>query len=320
MKRFFRSIILLFFIFAAAIILWWTNGISAASSSDTKRQPFTIVQGEGTRQVGYALKDAGLIRDPWVFFFLVKLAGFEGRIQAGDFQLAPNQTPQTILSELTKGTQDIWITIPEGLRAAEIATILKTKLPSYDSSWAAKLQTQEGYLFPDTYSFPKDITVDQIITTMEDNFQKKYAEAKAHQTNSLSKNDVVILASIVQREAITPHDMRYVASTLENRLNIGMALGSDVTTEYALGYQTDTKTWWKQNLTVDDLAIDNPYNTRKYAGLPPTPISNPGLVAMEAVVNPPPSDYLYYISDSKGVLHFAKTLAGHNANIQKYGE
>ncbi|MDE2588781.1 MAG: endolytic transglycosylase MltG, partial [Patescibacteria group bacterium] len=223
-----------------------------------------------------------------------------------------------IAENLTHGTFDVWITIPEGKRATEIAEILSQKLSSYNSSFATVLATKEGYLFPDTYSFPTSVTLSQIMQTMEDNFNKKYAEAAKNKTVSLTQAQVVNLASIVEREAITPHDMQYVASVLENRLNIGMPLGSDVTLEYALGYQPAEHTWWKKDLTADDLTLNSPYNTRLNAGLPPTPISNPGLTALEAVLNPPQSDYLYYISDSKGVLHFAKTLEEHNTNVKKY--
>ncbi|HSD98514.1 MAG TPA: endolytic transglycosylase MltG [Patescibacteria group bacterium] len=319
MKRFITSLCLLLIILAAAGALWWINGVSAVSGKDAAQKVFVVDRGESTRQIGLDLKNAGLIRDPWVFYLLVKLTGNDGKIQAGDFRLNSSQTPQQIIATMTKGTLDIWVTIPEGKRATEIAEILQKNLPSYDSSWEEKLATQEGYLFPDTYLFPHDTTINQVISIMENNFKAKYAQAQQTQTNKLTQADAVTLASIVEREAISPHDMQYVASTLENRLRIGMALGSDVTIEYALGKQPNGS-WWKQDLTMTDLASNSPYNTRKFAGLPPTPISNPGLVALQAVLNPPASNYLYYISDSKGVLHFAQTLDEHNANIRKYGE
>ena len=319
MKRFSGPIFFILLIGIAASVLWWINGVSAANKTATAQKVFVVDKGEGTRQIGVDLKTAGLIRDPWVFYILVKLGGFDGKIQAGDFRLSASQTPQEIIQTMTKGTLDIWVTIPEGKRATEIAEILKKNLPSYQNSWENKLATQEGYLFPDTYLFPHDTTIDQVISIMENNFKLKYAEAKLTQTNKLTQEEAVILASIVEREAITPHDMQYVASVLENRMDIGMALGSDVTIEYALGQQPDGS-WWKKDLTVTDLNSNSPYNTRKFAGLPPTPISNPGLVALKAVLNPPASDYMYYISDSQGVLHFAKTLEEHTANIKKYGE
>jgi UPF0755 protein len=99
-----------------------------------------------------------------------------------------------------------------------------------------------------------------------------------------------------------------------------MALGSDPTVMYALGYQTDTKTWWKKDLTADDLLVNSPYNTRKNPGLPPGPIANPGLSSIQAALNPAKTDYLYFFADKQGHLHFATTLEGHNANIAKYGQ
>jgi UPF0755 protein len=159
-----------------------------------------------------------------------------------------------------------------------------------------------------------------IISLMKNNFQKKYDSVKDTKTTVLTDAQTIIIASIIEREAIFPEDRPMVASVLINRLNLGMPLGSDPTVMYALGYQADTKSWWKKDLTVDDLAINSAYNTRKNAGLPPTPISNPGLSAIEAALVPAKTNYLYFFSDKQGHLHFATTVEGHNANIQKYGE
>lgn len=319
MKR--LQVLLLFIVvIIAAIFIWWQNGLAAVNPLDKSEKLFVVPKGAGLRTVAYSLKNEELIRDPIVFFLEVKKLNLDGTIQAGDFRLSPSMSTDSIIKTMTHGgAQDIWVTIPEGDRAEEVAAILKDSLPNYSPDWVTALKPHEGYLFPDTYLFPRDANIDTVIAIMTSNFDKKYAEAKRHQTNNLSEKETVNLASIVQREAITPHDMQYVASTLENRLDIGMALGSDVTLEYVLGYQPTEKTWWKKDLNVDDLALQSPYNTRLSAGLPPTPISNPGLVALEAVLNPPQSNYLYYLSDSKGVLHFAVTLDQHNANIKKYG-
>lgn len=314
--------ILLIFIMLiiVGIFFWYQNGLQPVDKNNTSQQLFVVSQGSGLRAIASDLKQANLIKDPTVFFLEVKKLGLDGDIQAGDFRLSPSMTTDEIIKTMTHGTLDVWVTIPEGLRAEEVAAILQKKLPTYNSSWTATLKAHEGYLFPDTYLFPNDANINTVVQIMTNNFDKKWAIAKSQQTNSLSENDAVILASIVQREAITPHDMQYVASTLENRLAIGMALGSDVTVEYVLGYQPDTKTWWKQNLTAADLSVNSPYNTRLNAGLPPAPISSPGLTALEAVMNPPKSNYLYYVSDKNGVLHFAQTLQEHNANVARYGE
>lgn len=290
----------------------------AVDSANKKQEIFVIQKGQGIREISSKLKNEGLIKDPIVFFLLVKKLGLDGKIQAGDFRLSQAMNSTEIAQSLTHGTLDTWVTIPEGERSDEIADTLKKTLPNYNSNWRKLLDQNEGYLFPDTYLIARDSTIQMIIKQMRDNFDIKYATAAQNPTTTLSQNDAVILASIVQREAITESDMKYVASVLENRLNINMALGSDVTLEYALGYQPQEKTWWKKDLTVDDLSLDTPYNTRLNSGLPPTPICNPGLVALSAVFHPVKSDYLYYLSDKNGKLHFAKTLQQHNENIKKY--
>lgn len=318
MRRLLLFIIVLV-IAACGVFLWWKNGIEAVSSNTTL-QRFVVPENFTTNQIAAKLKSEDLIKDQLVFVLLAKKDGFDGKLQSGEFLISQSMNPREILSTVSKGSTQVWVTIPEGLRATEISQILQNKIPTFNSSWTSRLVANEGYLFPDTYLFSKKSTIDEIVSAMKNNFDLKYQEAAANKTASLSQNQVVILASIVQREAITAHDMQYVASVLENRLSIGMALGSDVTLEYALGYQTNEHTWWKKDLSADDLTLQTPYNTRVNAGLPPTPISNPGLVALEAVLNPPQSNFLYYVSDKNGVLHFAATLQQHNANVAKYAQ
>jgi UPF0755 protein len=275
---------------------------------------------EGVREIANNLKAAGLIRDPIVFFLYTRFEGLDKQIQAGDFRLNSAMSMTQVAGGLTHGTLDIWVTVPEGLRSDEIADLLKTKIPSYNESWRLVLDANEGYLFPDTYLIPRDADVNAVVTMMRSNFDKKYAGVENSKTTVLTEAQTIILASIIEREAMFQVDRPLVASVFVNRLNIDMALGSDPTVMYALGFQADTKTWWKKDLTADDLLVDSPYNTRKNAGLPPGPISNPGLSSIQAALAPSKTDYLYFFADSKGHLHFATTLAGHNANIAKYGQ
>ena len=307
-------------LFSIITLAWWQNGLQAANPKDNSPKIFIVKNGEGVREIANNLKVNGLIKDPIVFFLLTKAEGIDKKIQAGDFRLNPTMSAQDIALNLTHGTLDIWITVPEGLRATEIAAILKAKIPSYNDSWVATLQANEGYLFPDTYLIPRDADINMIISLMTTNFQKKYDTVRDTKTTVLTDAQTIILASIIEREAMFAADRPLVASVFVNRLNIGMVLGSDPTVMYALGYQTDTKTWWKKDLTADDLLVDSPYNTRKNAGLPPTAIANPGLSSIQAALNPAKTDYLYFFADKQGHLHFATTLGGHNANIQKYGE
>ncbi|HET9947180.1 MAG TPA: endolytic transglycosylase MltG [Patescibacteria group bacterium] len=306
-------------VFLLIAIFWWQTQLAAVNAKNTTSQTFVVAEGSSLRQIANNLVSAGLIKNSFAFTFYMKLNGLDSKIQKGNFEIAPSLDSAHIATLLTSTNQDIWVTIPEGKRADEIADILKTKLPTYNDTWRSKLKLEEGYLFPDTYLFPHDSTVETVISVMENNFSKKWQEAVSQQTNKLSKQDAVIIASILQREAPSGEDMKKVASVIENRLAIGMALQVDATVQYALGYQLSQDTWWKKNLTVEDIHTSSPYNTYAQPGLPPTPISNPGLEALEAALSPADTNYLYYISDSHGVMHYASTLDQHNANIRKYG-
>ncbi len=315
-----RSIILLaiLLLFACAAVLWWKNGSRAQDPANKSSQIFIVAKGEGVREIANSLKTKGLIKDPIVFFLQTKRLGLDKNLEAGDFRLSPSMDLNTIVQNLTHGTLDIWTTIPEGVRGEEIANILQKDIPSYKPGWRETLATREGYLFPDTYLIPRDADINLVMSLLNNNFSKKYNEINAEKTR-LSQQEIVTIASLVEREAKFAQDRPLVASVILNRLGIGMKLDIDATVQYALGWQEDEKTWWKKNLTKDDLNINSPYNSYKNPRLPPSPISNPGLSSIIAVVNPSKTDYLYYVSDKSGHLHFAKTIEGHNANIQKYG-
>lgn len=305
-------------VFVVLALVWWTNGLQAVNKNDKTPTIFVIKEGEGVREISNNLKTQGLIRDPIVFFLLSRTEGLDKQFQAGDFRLNPSMSAMDIATNLTHGTLDIWTTIPEGLRADEIADLLSKKLPGYKESWRQILDQNEGYLFPDTYLIPRDADINVLLSLLKNNFQKKYDSVKNTKTTALSDAQTITIASIIEREAVFAEDRPLVASVIINRLNMGMALQVDPTVMYALGYQADTKSWWKKDLTADDLKVNSPYNTYLNTGLPPTPISNPGLSAIEAALRPANTNYLYYYSDKQGHLHFATTLMGHEANIQKY--
>lgn len=307
-------------LFSIITFAWWQNGLQPVNPADKTPQMFVVGNGEGVREIANNLKTNGLIKDPIVFFLLTKTEGLDKKIQAGDFRLNQSMSAQEIATNLTHGILDIWTTIPEGLRATEIAAILKAKIPSYNDSWEAELEANEGYLFPDTYLIPRNADINMILALFKDNFQKKFDSVKNTKTSVLSDDQTIIVASIVEKEAKFSQDRPLVASVIMNRLNMGMALQVDPTVAYALGYQADTKSWWKKELTFADLKINSPYNTYLNTGLPPTPISNPGLSSIQAALTPAKTDYLYYFSDKQGHLHFEKTIEEHNADIVKYGQ
>lgn len=320
MKRLTVLILLTLAIFILGMF-WWKNGVSPANPQDKKIYTFVIGKGEGVRSMSNRLKKDGLIRDPIAFFLLVNfILNIDEKIQAGDHRLSPSMSAREVARSLTLATNDVWITVVEGQRADEIADTLKKEVKTYRESWRKALNENEGFLFPDTYLVPKDAELSQVLSIFKNNFDAKYATIDNIDKTELSKNEIVTIASLVEREAKFAEDRPLVASVILNRLNIGMKLDIDATVQYVLGYQKDEKDWWKKDLTLEDLEIKSPYNTYRNAGLPPNPISNPGVAALNAVVNAPGTNYLYYISDKQGRNHYAETLEEHNENISKYQE
>lgn len=305
-------------ILGLGFFVWWKNGTRAVNPNDTTPKIFVVGKGMGVREIANTLKSQGLIRDPIIFFLLTKKLGVDKEIQAGDFRLNSSMNMYAVIQNLEHGTLDIWTTVPEGLRATEIGEILKDKMPTYQNSWPAELQKNEGYLFPDTYLIPRDADINMIINMFKDNFNKKYSTLDTSKTK-LSQTEIITIASLIEREAKHEQDRPLVASVITNRLDIGMKLDIDATIQYALGYQPDQKRWWKRSLTSSDKLLQSPYNTYKVAGLPPTPISNPGLESLKTAINPANTSYLYYITDKNGINRYSEDLEGHNANIQKYG-
>lgn len=300
----------------AAGTVWWANGNAPVDPKSETSAVFVVNKGDGVREIANHLKEKDLIKSRIVFFLIVKQLRLDKKIQAGDFRLSPKMTATEIARNLTHGTLDIWITIPEGKRAEEIAEILKKELLSFEPSWQSILKSNEGYLFPDTYLIPKDADINTIISIMKNNFNAKIKSIILSQ-NDTRLREIIIIASLIEREALIDSEKPIIASVIANRLKDGMSLDIDATLQYIKGKDTTGK-WWSVP-TIEDKKINSEYNTYRNTGLPPFPISNPGLSAIKAALNPEQSVYYYYIHDSKGNVHFAKTLEEHNQNIKKYG-
>lgn len=303
-------------VFIVGFFAWWQSGTSAANPKDTALHLFIIPKGAAVRTIGNELKKEGLIRDPVVFFIYIKQNGLDHAIQAGSYRLSPSMNLAKILDTLGHGTVDAWVTIPEGLRAEEIAVILQKNVESYKPAWIESLKAEEGYLFPDTYLIPKDADVNNVIAIFKNNFTQKTASVGLNPNNPRF-NNIIIMASLIEREAKFPEDRAKVASVIQNRLDNGIALQIDATAQYAYGYNVQARSWWKIP-DASDLKISSPYNTYIHPGLPPAPICNPGLDSIKAAMNPASSNFVYYVNDKTGRLHFAETLSQHNANIEKY--
>jgi UPF0755 protein len=294
------------------------EGSLPVDKNDAGSTIFVINKGEGLNSIIKRLAAEDLIRNKLVFYAIALQKGIEKKVQAGDFKLSKKMSAQEVAEVITHGTLDEWVTIVEGLRKEEVAQKLAQQFTFSEISFIE--QAKEGQLFPDTYLIPKTATIDMIIQMMESNFQKKMAEARKERPfEKRSDREILILASLVEREAKFADDRRLVASIILKRAQSDWPLQLDATIQYGLGYQRKEKTWWKRELSVEDLKVDNTYNTYERKGFPPAPICNPGLDSIKAAVTADPNTpYWYYVNDKKGRIHVAKTLEEHNENIRQY--
>ncbi|MCD4785136.1 MAG: endolytic transglycosylase MltG [Candidatus Eremiobacteraeota bacterium] len=329
----------IFFLFLIAVLLVVAFGAGASYSAYYILTPMggkgpvrvDVPKGASGGLVANNLENAGLIRNGILFRIVLRTTNSEKKIKPGNYLVDPNKNMMEILHQLTKGHGKLrLVTIPEGLTINQIADLLDKKgiLNRKDFVSATKSKEYqvngkdannlEGYLLPETYDIPKRFNADDVVERMIGEFNglvvPEYKKRKGSLPVKLSLSKVVILASLVEREAQVPSERPVIASVYYNRLNKGMLLQCDATVQYALG-----KT--KPVLKYSDLEIDSPYNTYKYRGLPPGPIANPGFDSIKAVLNSQKTDYLYYVRNDKkndGSHIFTKSLAEHNRAIKKY--
>ncbi len=329
-----KSLIKIFFLalLTVAVItllakLNYDSVIEKPNGESSERITLQIASGESVDTVINKLVQAGILKENWSRYFkmYLKLNDLSSKIQAGTYEIPMNlnikEIAQTILK--SKGL-DLWITIPEGLRKDEIAMILSEDLKSggnnifdenrflsltTDSEYISSLGFQytlvdlEGFLFPDKYAFSIEETTEQVLTKLIDNFKSKVGIKDTYED--------IIIASMVEREGYTSTDRPMIADIIQRRYAEGWLLQIDATLLYP---QKD----WKHVITNTDKENNSPYNTYKFQGLPPTPICNPGLEAINAVRNPKANEYYYYIHDTDGYAHYGRTNSEHNSNIQKY--
>lgn len=313
MKRLFLFFLLLA-VFGATAVFWFYQNIQAPGIDKSFRN-FLIEKGTSASQIGTNLQKTGLIKSALAFKIYVRVTGQAGEIFAGEYRLSNATNLFQIVDQLTKGPLELWVTIPEGLRREEVAAKFASGLGRDAAFTAEFLQVskgQEGMLFPDTYLFPKDADVSLIVNKMIRTFDSKASTLPAGPGLTFSQK--IILASIIERETKTNSERPVVAGIMLNRIRAGMPLQVDAAVQYAVGTPAN---WWPI-LSREDLKVNSPYNTYKFIGLPPTPISNPGLSSLSAAFSPEETEYFYYIHDASGTIHYGKTLQEHNANIVKY--
>ena len=242
-------------VMAGAGAVWWWQDISPVDPTDKTPVVFTVRRGEGVKAIASNLSDEHLIRSPMSFFILVKLFGIERELQAGDFRLMRTMDSRTIASELTHGMLDVWVTTLEGWRSEEIANQLAKELDIPEVEFLRV--AQEGYMFPDTYLIPRDATAAAIAAIFRKVFDEKVDDVLREDAKKtgLTWNEVITLASIVEREGRSDEDRPVIAGILLKRLKADWPLQADATLQYVLGYQAFEKSWWKKSLTAADKTV-----------------------------------------------------------------
>lgn len=313
--------------------------LEAPASDDPTPLAFVVEPGETAVQIAQRLQDEGLIRNADLFRLLLRVRGADTRLEAGQFTLRRNMTMDEIIVALQHGRPaTVRVTILEGWRAEEVATVLAAQGlidpdeflglvrtgEGFDYAFlrdrpAGATSSLEGYLFPDTYEIPTDYTTRQVLDLLLGNFDRRFDEGMRAKASSagLTIHEVVTLGSIVEREAVIPEEAPLIASVYRNRLDIDMKLDADPTVQFAMGYDARQGTWWR-TLLVDDYTYPSPYNTYLKTGLPPGPICSPGVTAIRAVLEPADTSYLFFVANAQandGSHIFATTYEEHQRNI-----
>lgn len=297
--------------FTFMCVLWWK-----APELFPVNSSISIEKGMTLGQAAILLAERHVIRSPFWFKTWSIYWGGEKGLKAGQYYLDVPLSVSEVAKRLTGGVQNlqsIKVTVPEGLSNREVATLLEKNVTTVKAQRFVQLGSKkEGYLFPDTYVFLPNATEEQILGEMQDNFTKKI-EPLSEQIAAFEKPlpDIITMASLLEGEARTTETRRTISGILWKRLEIGMPLQVDAVFPYILGKNT-------YEVTTEDLKADSPYNTYLHAGLPPGPINNPGLDAILAAITPTESNYLYYLSDSDGEMHYAVTHSQHLVNRAKY--
>jgi UPF0755 protein len=332
MKRTISIIVIVCFVLAFVFggIYWWSVNSTAPTESETQVS-VVIPKGYSAMQIANILYDEGLIRNPLAFKIYVQFTGNSNAIQAGEYELPSNLSLPEIISELQKGPVEVWVTIPEGLRSEQVAARFANGLDKNEDEYGVFLDEfmsesveLEGYLFPDTYLFPKTSTATKVVGVLNSTFEAKInSDIKAAIAISpYSIGEIITMASLLERETITEAERPVVAGILWKRLEADWPLQVDAAVQYVVASRKcdvyDVECDWWPDLTKADISLNSPYNTYEYPGLPPSPIANPGLGSITAAATPVESEYWFYIHDGEGKIHYAETIEEHNSNIAKY--
>ncbi|MEX0931103.1 MAG: endolytic transglycosylase MltG [Candidatus Paceibacterota bacterium] len=277
--------------------------------------PVVIESGLSAAEVANQLEEQNVVRSSDVLYLTILLLHDPSEVKAGSYIFTEAQDVFRIAKQITDmnpPTENLRVTLIEGTSVAQYADVIELRLPEFDSEYfLTQAEPLEGFLFPDTYYIPLNFTEDDLIELLKETYKKRVDPLLSAHESTLTESEIITLASIVEREANTEESMRTVAGILLNRLSYDMPLQADATVEYVLDRPLS-------ELKPEDLEIDTPYNTYLYNGLPPTPIGNPGVNAIKAVLDPIVTDYFFYITGNNGDFYYAETFDEHKQNIENH--
>jgi UPF0755 protein len=346
-KIIFIAIPILTLLFFLGLYKWFDHQSfwGVASQSNIVKN-FEVKEGEGSTEVGENLEKEGLVKSKYFFWYYAWKTKTDSKIQVGIYELAPNMSIGEIMEKFTKGEiipQIVKLTIPEGFTNKKVVERLKEKKPELANDFEAIVNCKcinqpqcvcdlfsdkydfikqlssgidlEGYLFPDTYFIDKEDTAQILVAKFLGNFNRQVDSSLRQEITDQGKtlNEIVTMASIIEKEAKTEQDRKMVSGVFWNRIRDDHPLQSCATLAYILGID-------KVQYSYEDTQIQSPYNTYLNSGLPPGPVANPGLAAIRAAVYPEKSDYYYFLSDPvSGTIIYSKTIEEHNSNKDKFG-
>ena len=331
MKRVVLSIVALAVIVSLAAGAWTYSLVQRPFKGYTESEAFVeIAPGSSPQAMARTLTDAGVVANPVAFRLAVWLRGAGRRLQAGEYRFDRPMTPGDVVDKIVRG--DVFlrpVTFREGLTIRQMAAVFEERgfgsqrdfiTAAGNGALVREIDPEakdlEGYLFPDTYTLPRRTTAEQLVARMVARFDKALTPdiRSAAAARGLSIRDLVTMASLVEKETAKPEERTLVAAVYSNRVRIGMGLQCDPTVIYAL----ERAGRYTGNLTRADLQFDSPYNTYRYAGLPPGPIAAPGQASLAAAASPADVPYLYFVSRNDGSHAFAASLDEHNRNVQEW--
>ncbi|MFH1874237.1 MAG: endolytic transglycosylase MltG [Pseudomonadota bacterium] len=319
-RKFFRRLVLTVFLLCliAAGFLGWSFYAAIYKWTSPIKAIVEIEPGSSVQTIALKLAANKVLNTPKIFTAYVRLAGKSGKLKAGEYEFPAGLTAHEVLQKILKGDVIHYeLQIIEGWSVADIADYLAKQPIITDPQFAADFKrlakSKEGYMFPDTYRILRPKSAQDLIDRFEARFNEVYSPeiAAVAKDQGLSKQEVITLASIVEKETGLADERPVIASVFLNRLKNNIALQSDPTVIYGLSN-------FDGNLRKQDLANPHPYNTYVHAGLPPGPICNPGQASIEAVLYPAQTHYLYFVSKNDGSHEFSRTLEEHNRAVQKY--